>query len=175
MDNLSGRILNESQIAEIDQRQRAASDGPWHSGCLSNEKSTCNCTFILSPGHCGAVAQVCFSETNKTEDGDNPLVEDAKANQIFIANARHDVPLLIESHRALMVLHEKKIKELSDVLKEVLETGFNGYMLGLVYEQVTRERVTSENLDKIEASVIAVEKANGILYAVLRNAQTHQA
>lgn len=86
-DNALPAIRPEMELRRLAE---AATPGPWYAGHLSDDDSTCNCRYILADdGRMGAVASV------HVDDGENdcPPLEEAKANQRYIAAASPDVVL----------------------------------------------------------------------------------
>lgn len=61
--------------------------GPYDPGCITDDRSSCMCAYIFSPHHCGAVATVNYSKTTDIHDGDNPTLEEAKANSRLLAKS----------------------------------------------------------------------------------------
>lgn len=62
--------------------------GEWSTAHLAVEDTTCNCGFVLSEGYCGSIATIQYSEEGADwREGDNPPLEEAKANARLIACA----------------------------------------------------------------------------------------
>ena len=61
--------------------------GPWHPGHLHRDDMTCNCAYVFSETCMGAVATVGVNNDMSISEGgnDDPPLEEAKANQLFIA------------------------------------------------------------------------------------------
>jgi hypothetical protein len=101
---MSAALLSPERVAEIAARADAATMGPWHPGHLCNDATPCNCPYVLSDVYCGSVCTIDVSNgIGSIADGDNdsPPLEEAKANQRFIAHARQDIPDLLAHIAAL--------------------------------------------------------------------------
>lgn len=66
--------------------------GEWSLAHFANDSTSCNCGYVLSEGHCGAIATVHHS-------GDNPDLIDSVANAMLIAAA----PDLLEALQDLWI------------------------------------------------------------------------
>ena len=90
-------------LDEILERRDAATKEPWSVPHLSvpKEECTCDCPFVLSETCFGAVATIHANDGRKISEGggDDPPLEEAKANGIFIAHARTDLPRLVKALR----------------------------------------------------------------------------
>lgn len=86
------------QEAEIRDLLTKISPYPWHPGHLSDDNSSCNCQWVFSPNYMGSVCTVDIhngihamigADGNVLDkiDNDCPPLEEAKANQRFIAMA----------------------------------------------------------------------------------------
>lgn len=89
-------------------------EGEWSSGHLINEDHSCDCSFVFSEGHFGSIATINWSkEGGKLEDGDNPLIEEAKANLKLITAS----PLLLDACiKALEVIEMRNDSGDSDII-----------------------------------------------------------
>jgi hypothetical protein len=81
--------------------------GPWHTGCITDKTSTCNCSYIFSDINMGSIATVNYSKNETIEEGDNPLIDEAIANSRLIAaspdlllHGKHLAVKLAEVYRA---------------------------------------------------------------------------
>lgn len=61
--------------------------GKWMLPHLADDKATCNCGYVLCEQYCGAIATVHWSKNRDLSDGDNPPLEEAKANAKLIAKS----------------------------------------------------------------------------------------
>jgi hypothetical protein len=82
--------VTPEQLAEIEDRARSATPGPWASGHKSWAGENAVLSIILN----GLPVAICGEETANTE---HPASADAE----FIAHARQDVPALVAEVRRL--------------------------------------------------------------------------
>lgn len=109
-------MLSDEQLAEIDRRAEAATDGPWF---VASDR-----TEILSESACRVIADTRFFQ------GPPDFLECADAE--FIAHARTDVPALIAA------LREARAER--DALREVAELLAHADADALALSLVARER-----------------------------------
>lgn len=64
----------------------AHTPGPWSVPHFA-EDGKCKCGYVLCESYMGAIATVHHSPTRSIEDGDNPPLDEAKANAHLIAAA----------------------------------------------------------------------------------------
>lgn len=93
--------LTAAELREMRERVDKATSPPWSPGHLCDDDSPCKCRYVLDDLHAGAVCTVGAPEDDGTNPGDNPPLNEAKANQVFIAAARTDVPRLLDEVEAL--------------------------------------------------------------------------
>jgi hypothetical protein len=93
-------------LAEVAEREKKATPGPWSVPHLSSDEAECNCPYILCEGLMGSVADVSVDNGLKVGEGgnDSPPLEEAKANGVFIAHARQDIPKLLRLVEVLLDL-----------------------------------------------------------------------
>jgi hypothetical protein len=100
-------------IEQIRAAQEKATPGPWHTGHLCNDSHSCNCPYIFDEqSYMGGIAEVYVDNgIASIADGANdcPPLEEAKANQRFIALAGTHMPALLAA---------------ADAAKELADRGF---------------------------------------------------
>lgn len=96
--------------------QEKHSHGQWTPGHLCNDSHSCNCAYILSDGYMGAVASVHWSAPDHDPEGDNPPLEEAKANQRLIAAA----PELLEACKLASDYTDSLPPKIMEVIKEAI-------------------------------------------------------
>src|ERR1700722_15727717 len=111
-------ILSEERIAEIEQRAKAATPGPWSTAMEYSVSGPDFIWGVMPHASMGKKRVVCGDM-----DG-----EDAR----FIAHSRTDIPDLLTSHRALAT----KLKEATDEIK--LRTDENDLMRSTFRDAVSR-------------------------------------
>ena len=106
-----------TRIEQLRALEAKATTAPWHPGCLHDDNNPCNCKSILSETCMGAVASVDFDNGLRVGEGGNdaPPIEEAKANQEFIAEMRNALPGMIEVMEKMAEALEE-IKELDGEL-----------------------------------------------------------
>lgn len=124
----------------IRARANAATPGPWWPGHLTDDGHPCNCSNVLSNYFAGAICSVNPNNGKLISDGGNdgaPL-EEAKANILFIANARTDIPALCD-----------EVERLRELLKEARS------FVELTYDDEGGEEAADAKhvLDKIDAAL----------------------
>ena len=108
--------LTPEALEEIKARAEAATPGLWMPGHYPRDNHPCECKYVLSEGYFGAICTVHMSETRAIEEGDNPPPIEAKANILFIAHARQDIPALIQA----LEERDAEIERLREALWEIL-------------------------------------------------------
>ncbi len=91
-------------LAEVEAREKAATPGKWYKPHLSDDATTCNCTYIFAESYFGSIADISIDNGKQISDvgNDSPPLHEAKANGIFISHARQDIPTLLRLVRVLM-------------------------------------------------------------------------
>ena len=89
--------MNE-RLEQIRERLKGITQGEWSVPHLSDDSTTCNCSYVLNEGYCGYICEVGVDNGKKIADGGNdcPPLEEAKRNGIFIAHAKEDIEFLLE-------------------------------------------------------------------------------
>jgi hypothetical protein len=91
----------EALIQRAEALVAKTTGGDWFPGHLCNDDHSCNCRYIFGGDYMGAIGEVYVLDKPTTEEGSNdcPPLEEAKANQAFIAASRTLVPDLLSALR----------------------------------------------------------------------------
>jgi hypothetical protein len=91
--------LTDRELEELKALAQAATPGPWHAGHLCRDDLECNCPYVLDEGHAGGIATVHVTNNLPISEGGNdaPSLEEAKANQRFIATFNPEMILALLS------------------------------------------------------------------------------
>ena len=142
------QTLTNEQVAEIKAKALAASSGEWSAGCFSREGDTsgCDCKYIFSDGYCGSIATISVDNGLQVGEGgnDSPPLEEAKANQRFIAAANPSAILSLIA--TLEAAQEENAK-----MREALKMLWMQYML---FVDVENDEIASKCKNYVEAALI---------------------
>lgn len=104
-------------IHYLEEIEKRATEAPWSIPHLSTaraglhessdpifgeqKREDCRCGYVLSDGYMGAVCEVFTSPDRNIKNGDNPPLEEAKANGELISLSRNSFRALINCAKAL--------------------------------------------------------------------------
>jgi hypothetical protein len=122
--------LTQQELAEIREREGAATPGPWHPPHLSDPNSKCQCGSICEEGYCGGIATIHVDNGKDIGEGgnDGPPLAEARANGIFIAASRADIPALLSHITDL----EAELAEAREAIDDAPHFEDCAYINGLV-------------------------------------------